>query len=148
MVREVEEVLGSIINWSKHFYKQFHHEMVGACIHKKSILGSHIRMIFHWYKRERCKDQVDPLPSTIPPPAASRGSRPAPMKTKEQAQAHARTANGIPGGETMPTFKEPANTVMVEGIPRGSRRAPAQSVDTSGSNMEQGSSPLGAGSCP
>ncbi|CAM6090575.1 unnamed protein product [Calypogeia fissa] len=50
MVREVEEVLGSSTNWSKHFYKQFHHEMAGSRIHKKSILGSHICMIFAWYR--------------------------------------------------------------------------------------------------
>ncbi|CAM6093928.1 unnamed protein product [Calypogeia fissa] len=112
--------------------------MVGARIHKKSIFGSHIRMIFHWYKCERCKDQVNPLPSTIPPLAATRGSRPAPMKTKEQAQAkaQAREANGILGGETAPTFEEPADTVMVEVIPQGSMRAPAQRVDTSRSDME------------
>ncbi|CAM6094098.1 unnamed protein product [Calypogeia fissa] len=33
---------------------------------------------------------------------------------------------------------------MVEVIPRGSRRAPAQRVETSSSDMEQGSSPLGS----
>ncbi|CAM6094099.1 unnamed protein product [Calypogeia fissa] len=96
MVREVEEVLGSSTNWCKHFYKQFHHEMAGSCIHKKSILVSHIRMIFAWYKQERCKDQVDPLPSTIPPLASSLRVRPILVKPREQAQAQAQAgaANG------------------------------------------------------
>ncbi|CAM6089387.1 unnamed protein product [Calypogeia fissa] len=33
---------------------------------------------------------------------------------------------------------------MVEVIPRGSRMAPAQRVETSGNDMDQGSSPLGS----
>ncbi|CAM6094674.1 unnamed protein product [Calypogeia fissa] len=69
MVREVEELLGSRTDWAKHFYNQFHHEMASARLHKKSILGSHMRMIFYWSKRERSKEQVDPLLDNIPPPA-------------------------------------------------------------------------------
>ncbi|CAM6084797.1 unnamed protein product [Calypogeia fissa] len=107
MVREVEEVLGSNTNWSKHFYKQFHHEMAGLRVHKKSILGSHIRMIFAWYKQERCKDHVDPLPSTIPPPSVSVRIRPTIVKPREPAQVQApvAVANGHSGGETAPILE-------------------------------------------
>ncbi|CAM6098034.1 unnamed protein product [Calypogeia fissa] len=51
LVREVEEVLGSSTNWAKHFHKQFHHELSMARLTKKTLLGSHIRMIFHWVKQ-------------------------------------------------------------------------------------------------
>ncbi|CAM6099467.1 unnamed protein product [Calypogeia fissa] len=45
MVREVEEVLGGSTDWAKHFHKQFHHEVENSCLNRKSILGSHLRMI-------------------------------------------------------------------------------------------------------
>ncbi|CAM6102402.1 unnamed protein product [Calypogeia fissa] len=138
MVREMEEVLGSSTNWSKHVYKQFHHEMVGSRVHKKSILGSHICMIFAWYKQERCKDHVDPLPSTIPPPSVSVRIRPTIVKPREpaQVQAPAAVANGHSGGEVAPILEAPVDIEMVEVLPRSSRRAHAQRVESSGSDME------------
>ncbi|CAM6082564.1 unnamed protein product [Calypogeia fissa] len=69
MVREVEEVLGGSTDWAKHFHKQFHHEVENLRLNKKSILGSHLRMILLWYKDQYSKTLVDPLPDSIPPPA-------------------------------------------------------------------------------
>ncbi|CAM6102379.1 unnamed protein product [Calypogeia fissa] len=51
LVREAEQVLGNNTNWAKHFHKQFHQQMVVARISKKTLLGSHIRMIFYWIKQ-------------------------------------------------------------------------------------------------
>ncbi|CAM6086278.1 unnamed protein product [Calypogeia fissa] len=69
MVREVEEVLGGSTDWAKHFHKQFHHEVESLRLNRKSILGSHLRMILCWYKDQYSKTQVNPLPDSIPPPA-------------------------------------------------------------------------------
>ncbi|CAM6128467.1 unnamed protein product [Calypogeia fissa] len=52
LVREAEQVLGSSTNWAKHFHKQFHQQMTVARISKKTLLGSYIRMIFHWVKQQ------------------------------------------------------------------------------------------------
>ncbi|CAM6094626.1 unnamed protein product [Calypogeia fissa] len=66
MAREVEEKIGSSTDRVQHFHKQFHHEVESARQHTKSILGSHICMIFSWYKTERSKLQENPLPESIP----------------------------------------------------------------------------------
>ncbi|CAM6121737.1 unnamed protein product [Calypogeia fissa] len=70
LVREAEEVLGKSTNWSKHFHKQFHHELSLARSTKKTLLGSHIRMIFNWIKFKRGTGVSTPLPEVIPPPIA------------------------------------------------------------------------------
>ncbi|CAM6104278.1 unnamed protein product [Calypogeia fissa] len=72
LVREAEEVLGSSTNWAKHFHKQFHHELSSARLTKKTLLGSHICMIFHWIKQQRGKKVPTPITISIPPPIVPR----------------------------------------------------------------------------
>ncbi|CAM6096291.1 unnamed protein product [Calypogeia fissa] len=120
--------------------------MVGTCIHKKSNLGSQIRMILAWNKKQWGKGEVNPPPSSIPPhiPPPTLRPRTAPMTTKEQAlidlvalaiiSTRSRTVagatNGTMGGEMAITPEEPANTVMVEVVPRKPRRTVAQQIAT------------------
>ncbi|CAM6090611.1 unnamed protein product [Calypogeia fissa] len=70
LVRKAEQVLGSNTNWAKHFHKQFHQQMTMARISKRTLLGSHIRMIFHWVKQQRGKGLISPMPNISSPSTA------------------------------------------------------------------------------
>ncbi|CAM6101870.1 unnamed protein product [Calypogeia fissa] len=76
LVREAEEVMGKDVNWAKQFHKQFHHELAQARGTKRTMLGSHLQIIFGWIKNYRgggvatlIKEKI-PAPITLPKEAA------------------------------------------------------------------------------
>ncbi|CAM6125219.1 unnamed protein product [Calypogeia fissa] len=79
LVREAEEVLGSGTNWSRHFHKQFHHELGLAQLSQKTLLGSHIRMMFHWIKNKMGMGVATSLTNPVPPAVPPQEENQAPM---------------------------------------------------------------------
>ncbi|CAM6086194.1 unnamed protein product [Calypogeia fissa] len=161
MVREVEEVLGGSIDWAKQFHKQIHHKVESLRLNKKSILGSHLRMILRWYKDQYSKTLVNPLPDSIPPPALAVRQIAQPISIEDQerngvvASSTKRPRNGqllevAPGemeapdiaGVKMPlTSLEVVGSAMVDMFSPSKKRRVAQRVESSESNMDEGNSP-------
>ncbi|CAM6128974.1 unnamed protein product [Calypogeia fissa] len=68
----------------------------------------------------------------------------APTTISARSKKVATAVNGTPSGEIAPTPKEPPDIEMVEAIPQKPRRTVAQRMDSSGSDMDQGSTPSGS----
>ncbi|CAM6101658.1 unnamed protein product [Calypogeia fissa] len=144
LVREAEQVLGSNTNWAKHFHKQFHQQMTVARISKKTLLGSHISMIFHWVKQQRLKGLISPLPTIRSPsaepleqypeePLVANGKHPegvAQATKSSKGKAEVGTNKAAQGNDTTMASSDSEGLTLIEIFPKRPRRGVASRIDS------------------
>ncbi|CAM6128013.1 unnamed protein product [Calypogeia fissa] len=144
LVREAEQVLGSSTNWAKHFHKQFHQQMTVARISKRTLLGSHIRLIFHWVKQQRLKGLISPLPTISSPSAepleqypeellVANGNYPegvAQATKSSNGKAKVGTNEAAQGNDTTMESSGSEGLTLIEIFPKRQRRGVASRINS------------------